>query len=36
VGIVKDKCPQDIVFSVECGTPEQAKRSLEHLRKLTE
>ena len=35
VGIVKDKCPRDIVFSVECGTPEQAKRSLEHLSKLT-
>jgi len=36
VGIVKDKCPRDIVFTVECGTPEQAKRSLEHLRELTD
>ena len=26
--------PQDIVFSVECGTVEQAERSLQHLRKL--
>jgi sugar phosphate isomerase/epimerase len=34
VGIVKDKCPRDIVFSVECGTPEQAAISLEHLKKL--
>jgi len=34
VAIVKKKCPRDIVFSVECGTPEQAARSLEHLRKL--
>jgi sugar phosphate isomerase/epimerase len=31
---VKDKCPHDIVFSVECGTPDQAKKSLEHLLKL--
>jgi sugar phosphate isomerase/epimerase len=31
---VKDKCPRDIVFSVECGTPDQAKKSLEHLSKL--
>ena len=29
VGIAQDKCPRDVVFSVECGTPEQ--RSLEHL-----
>ncbi|MFV1967663.1 MAG: sugar phosphate isomerase/epimerase family protein [Pirellulaceae bacterium] len=28
---VQDKCPRDIVFSVECGTPEQAEKSLEHL-----
>ena len=34
VKTVQDKCPQDIVFSVECGTPEQAARSLEHLGKL--
>lgn len=26
--------PRDIVFSVECGTVEQAKRSIEHLRRL--
>lgn len=26
--------PQDIVFSVECGTVEQAARSIDHLRKL--
>lgn len=26
--------PQDIVFSVECGTVEQAARSLDHLKKL--
>ncbi|MDR1268978.1 MAG: sugar phosphate isomerase/epimerase [Planctomycetaceae bacterium] len=26
--------PQDIVFSVECGTVEQAAKSIEHLRKL--
>ena len=26
--------PQDIVFSVECGTVEQAARSIEHFRKL--
>ena len=30
---VQDKCPRDIVFSVECGTPEQAAKSLEHLGK---
>ena len=34
IDIVKDNTPQDIVFSVECGTPEQAKRSLEHLNNL--
>lgn len=34
VSIVKEKCPRDIVFSVECGTPEQAASSLEHLKKL--
>jgi len=31
VKTVREKCPRDIVFSVECGTPEQAARSLEHL-----
>ena len=34
VKTVRDNCPRDIVFSVECGTPEQAKRSLEHLGRL--
>jgi hypothetical protein len=34
VRIVKEKCPRDIVFSVECGTPAQAAKSLEHLSKL--
>ena len=33
VRIVKEKCPRDIVFSVECGTPAQAAKSLEHLSK---
>ncbi|MBA2114117.1 sugar phosphate isomerase/epimerase family protein [Bremerella alba] len=28
---VRDNCPNDIVFSVECGTPVQAARSLEYL-----
>lgn len=27
-------CPQDIVFSVECGTVEQAAKSIDHLRKI--
>jgi sugar phosphate isomerase/epimerase len=31
VDIVRRKTPRDIVFSVECGTPEQARKSLEHL-----
>lgn len=30
---VQDRCPNDIVFSVECGTPEQAGKSLEYLSK---
>jgi len=30
---VQDRCPNDIVFSVECGTPEQAEKSLEYLSK---
>lgn len=34
IAIVKKKCPRDIVFSVECGTPDQAARSLEHLKAL--
>lgn len=31
IEIVKTQCPRDIVFSVECGTVEQAARSFEHL-----
>jgi sugar phosphate isomerase/epimerase len=34
IQIVREGCPRDIVFSVECGTIEQARRSLEHLKKL--
>ena len=34
IQIVREKCPRDIVFSVECGTPTQAAKSLEHLSKL--
>lgn len=34
VKIVQEGCPRDIVLSVECGTVEQAKRSIEHLREL--
>jgi sugar phosphate isomerase/epimerase len=28
------KAPRDLVLSVECGTVDQAARSIEHLRKL--
>ena len=31
IDIVREKTPRDIVFSVECGTPDQAARSLDHL-----
>ena len=34
IEIVRKKTPRDIVFSVECGTPEQAKRSLDHLSRM--
>jgi len=34
IRIVRDKCPRPIVFSVECGTIEQAERSINHLRRL--
>ncbi|MFH1881985.1 MAG: sugar phosphate isomerase/epimerase family protein [Planctomycetota bacterium] len=34
IEIVKTKTPRDIVFSVECGTPDQAQRSLNHLKEL--
>jgi sugar phosphate isomerase/epimerase len=34
IGLVREKAQRDIVFSVECGTVEQARRSLEHLKGL--
>ena len=34
IRIVRQGCPRDIVFSVECGTIEQAQRSVKHLKKL--
>ncbi len=34
VDLVQRKCPRDIVFSVECGTPAQAAKSREHLSRL--
>ena len=34
IRIVKEKCPRDIVFSVECGTPDQAAKRFAHLSKL--
>jgi sugar phosphate isomerase/epimerase len=34
IEIVRTGCPRDIVFSVECGTVEQAERSIQHLAKL--
>ena len=34
IEIVRKKTPRDIVFSVECGTPDQAAKSLEHLSEL--
>ena len=34
IEIVRKKTPRDIVFSVECGTPDQAERSLKHLQDL--
>jgi sugar phosphate isomerase/epimerase len=34
IEIVREKAPRDIVFSVECGTVEQAERSIAHLRGL--
>ena len=34
IEIVSKKTPRDIVFSVECGTPDQARHSLKHLREL--
>jgi sugar phosphate isomerase/epimerase len=34
INIVRKGCPRDIVLSVECGTIDQAARSIQHLRKL--
>jgi 3-oxoisoapionate decarboxylase len=31
IQIVRKHCPRDIVFSVECGTVDQAERSVKHL-----
>jgi sugar phosphate isomerase/epimerase len=34
IQIVRKRCPRDIVLSVECGTIEQAERSIKHLKPL--
>ena len=34
IAIVREKAPRDIVLSVECGTVEQARRSVAHLKAL--
>lgn len=34
IKIVRERCPRDIVFSVECGTIEQAERSFNYLKSL--
>jgi len=34
IQIIRKECPRDIVLSVECGTIEQAERSLKHLKPL--
>ncbi|HWW00547.1 MAG TPA: sugar phosphate isomerase/epimerase [Candidatus Acidoferrum sp.] len=34
IRIIRKGCPREIVLSVECGTVEQAERSIKHLRKL--
>ena len=34
IQIIHKSCPRDIVLSVECGTVEQAERSIKHLRPL--
>jgi hypothetical protein len=34
IGIIRKDCPRDIVLSVECGTVEQAERSMQHLKPL--
>jgi len=34
IDIIRKECPRDIVLSVECGTVEQAERSIQHLKTL--
>jgi sugar phosphate isomerase/epimerase len=34
IQMIRKECPRDIVLSVECGTVDQARRSIEHLRRL--
>ena len=34
IEIIRKGCPRDIVLSVECGTIEQAERSIKHLKRL--
>ncbi len=34
ISIIRQHCPRDIVMSVECGTVEQAARSVTHLKRL--
>jgi sugar phosphate isomerase/epimerase len=34
IQIIRKECPRDIVLSVECGTVEQAERSVKHLKAL--
>jgi hypothetical protein len=34
IEIVRRDCPRDIVLSVECGTIEQAERSIQHLKRV--
>ena len=34
IQIIRKDCPRDIVLSVECGTVEQAERSIKHLKTL--
>lgn len=34
ISIIRQECPRDIVLSVECGTIDQAERSIKHLKSL--
>ena len=34
IGIIRKDCPRDIVLSVECGTVDQAERSIRHFKTL--